>query len=109
VILPPPSGTSASAFMAANKKLVLVATNQTSQTVEIQKSNLSITTVAAFSFNVSAITTDQYGYFTISYGTVSGPENGNAVLDSRGSIVQDGGGFRFMTGTQQGIDPSAFP
>lgn len=108
VSLPLTGGTSASAFMAANKKLVLVATNQTSQTAEVQKSNLSVTTVSAFAINVSAITADQYGYFTISYGPVSGAD-GNAVLDPRGSIVQDGGGVEFMTGTQQAIDPSAFP
>lgn len=108
--LPLVGGTSASASMAANKKFVVIGTNLSDQAVEVQKKNFSITPIAGFSppIPVTAITADQYGYITVSFGSISG-QDGFVVLNSQGVVEEDGGGYQFMASTDQAALPSTFP
>jgi hypothetical protein len=82
VSLPLVGGSSALASMAANNKFLFVGTNQSPQAVEIQKGNFAITQIGGFSppMNVTAITTDKYGYVIVTFGSFGGGENGFVVL-----------------------------
>jgi hypothetical protein len=93
--------------MAANNKFLFIGTNQSPQAVEIQKGTFSITQVGGFSppINVSAITADQYGYVTITFGSFSSGDNGFVVLGPKGELEEDGGGASFMLNTVQAVLP----
>jgi YD repeat-containing protein len=110
--LPIVGGTSALASMVANSngKYLVVGTNQSAQAVEIQRSNFSMTTISGFSppINVAAITKDDYGYVTITFGSFNSSNNGFVVLGPNGNVQEDGGGAEFMLGTGLAILPSTF-
>jgi hypothetical protein len=112
VNLPLVGGSSVLASMAANSNFVVIGTNQSTQAVEVQKSNFAITSIGGFSppINVSAITADKYGYVTVSFGSLSPiGSNGFVVLGPNGVDQEGGGGAAFMLGTQQAVLPSTFP
>ena len=111
ISLPIVGGNLAVASMAANDAVLVVGTNQSPQAVKIQKSNLAFALVGGFSppINVVAITCDQYGYITITFGSVHTFPNGYYVLDRNGSVTQDGGGGNFMLNTLQAVLPGELP
>jgi len=103
-------GTTALASMAANSKFLFIGTNKSSDALKVQKSNYTITPIFGFSppVNVTAITSDKYGYVTVTFGSFSGPENGFIVFDANGNSLEDGGGASFMLNTDQAVLPSTF-
>lgn len=105
VILPLTGGSGTVASMAANKTFLYVGTNQDELAAQVQKSNLAITQVGDISgpYNVTAITSDQYGFITIT----SGNGAGFLTIDPNGRWVEDGGGDEFMLNTVQATIPSA--
>jgi hypothetical protein len=107
VNLPLTGSSTAQTFMAANNSYLYIGTDQSTQAARVKKSNLSVVTAGAFSYNVSAITADQYGYVTITQG--SSFPSGFAVYDPSGNMVEDGGGASFMLDTVQGILTSNLP
>jgi YD repeat-containing protein len=109
VDLPLTGGAPALASMAANKKFLVIGTSRTDHAVQVQKNNFAITEIGGFSppINVSAITANQYGYITVSFGSMNG-SNGFVVLSPQGGTVATGGGYDFMAGTQQATLPSTF-
>ena len=113
VSLPLTGGTTASAAMAANAKFFFIGTNQSTEAVRLQKSNFAIVELAGFSppIPVTAITADQYGYVTVTFGEFSGfdVENGSNVYGPDGSLGQSGGGASFMLNTNQAVLPTIFP
>ena len=108
ITLPLTGGTSALTSMAANKQFLFVGTNRTSDAVEMNKRTFSITQLGGFSppINVFAITADQYGYVTLSYGSFSGFDTGFIVVGPDGTEQEDGGGSQFMLNTVQAVLPS---
>jgi len=90
-------GSTALVSMAANPTFLYIGTDQSSAAVEVRKSNLSITQVGDFSVGVTSITSDQYGYITITQG------DGFTVLGPTGEGVEDGGGAQFLLGTTQAV------
>jgi hypothetical protein len=96
--------------MAANKQFLFIGTNRTPNAVEINKRNFSMVQFGGFSppINVFAITADQYGYVTLSYGSFNGFPSGNIVVGPDGGVLGDGGGSQFMLNTIQAVLPSTF-
>lgn len=101
--LPLTGGSSAQTFMAANSGFLFVGTDLTSSAVEVKKSNLAVTTIPGFSppINVSSITSDEYGYVTVTFGGSS--ESGFYLYGPAGTLQEDGGGLDFVLGTTQAI------
>jgi hypothetical protein len=113
VSLPLPGGSSVSASMAANAKFLFIGTNRGAHSVSVQKSNFAIVESGAFSppIPVTAITADQYGYVTVTFGKFSGFDvnNGSVVYGPDGSVQQSGGGASFTLNTNQAVLPTTFP
>lgn len=88
--LPLLGGTRVKTTMAANKQYLFIGTNKSPFAVRVQKRNLDVIQVG-FSppINVSAITSDQYGYVTVTFGTVSG-ESGFYLFGPDGNLQEDG-------------------
>jgi hypothetical protein len=110
VNLPLRGGTSVQASMAANKQFLFIGTTRSPQGVEINKDTFDITETGAFSppINVSAITADQYGYVTMSFGSFNQTNTGFIVFGPDGIAQESGGGAQFMLNTAQAVLPSAF-
>jgi hypothetical protein len=110
VTLPLTGGTTAQCAMAANDGFLFIGTDQTPEAVRVQKSDLSVATIGGFSppINVTSITSDQYGYVAVTFGT-SGGETGNVEFGPNGEGVGDGGGAWFMAGTGLGLATSNIP
>jgi hypothetical protein len=99
-------GTSAVASMAANANFLFIGTNQSPNAIVMKKGNYSFTGIGGFSppINVSAITSDKYGYVTVTYGS-NGGNSGFIVFGPDGNSREDGGGAPFMLGTTQAFLP----
>jgi hypothetical protein len=95
-------GSTAVCFMAANAKFLFIGTSLTPYAVEVNKKTLTVTNVGGFSppINVTSITSDQYGYVTVTQA------GGFTVLGPDGSLREDGGGTDFMLGTTQAVSGS---
>jgi hypothetical protein len=93
-------GASVTTYMAANNKYLYIGTSSSPQAVQVQKSNLKVLEGGIVSGNVSAITSDAYGFITVTQGTDF------VVYDPDGSYVEDGGGTDFMLGTTQAVPAS---
>lgn len=111
VSLPLSGGSSALASMAANNGYIFIGTNQSPNGVRMQKSNFGLSTFGGFSppINVSAITADQYGYVTVTFGGVSSFPNGFILFGPDGGTREDGGGAPFVLNTVQAVLPSTLP
>jgi len=108
ISLPLVGGSSALAFMAANRMFLFIGTNRSPAAVEIKKGTSIITSIPGFSppINVSAITADPYGYVTVQFGSFNTGENGFVILGPDGGESEDGGGASFMLNTVQAVLPS---
>lgn len=96
-------GSTVTTYMAANPKYLYIGTSLSSSAVAVTKSTLKVTGAGGgFSppSDVSSITSDGYGYVTITQGDVF------TVYDPEGSYVEDGGGTQFMLGTTQAVPAS---
>jgi hypothetical protein len=109
VTLPLTGGLSVHCSMAANSGFLFIGTDQSTQAVRVQKSNLSILTVGGFSppINVSAITANKYGYVTVTFGGSSTNVGGTVWFAPNGGTVQDGGGAYFLLDTINGVSTAA--
>ena len=76
--------------MAANKRFLFIGTDLSPNAVQIDKRNFTVTEIGNFSppINVFAITADQYGYVTLSFGEFRGSSTGFNVLDPNGNILE---------------------
>jgi hypothetical protein len=77
----------------------------------VEKSNSAIVTIPGFSppLNVAAITSNKYGYVTVTYGSFSGGASGFYLFGPNGALQEDGGGAPFMVNRTQAVLPSALP
>lgn len=109
--LPLSGGSTVSCSMAANKQFLFIGTNQSPQAVEVQKSNLRVSSIGGFSppVNVTSITSNSYGYVTVTFGGFTGGESGFYQFAPNGEGVGDGGGAWFMLDTALGVSTSNLP
>ncbi len=91
--------------MAANKQFLFVGTSQSPVAVEINKRTFSVTQFGAFTppINISSITANDYGYATLSFGTLNSSNTAFIVVGPDGSDVEDGVGSQIMLNTDQAI------
>jgi len=100
-------GAGVQTYLGANGKFLFVATNASTHAVKVAKVGYAATTVGGFSpaINVSSITTDHYGFVTVTFGGVSGSD-GFYTFDPNGSLQGDGGGAEVLLNTQDGLSTS---
>jgi hypothetical protein len=105
VSLPLTGGSSAKTYLAADNNCLFIGTNQSSFALKVQKSDLSFTQVGGFSppINVSSITSDAYGFVTVTFGGITGGFNGFYVFGPGGALSEDGGGADFMVSNANGL------
>jgi hypothetical protein len=87
--------------MAANTNYLYIGTSSSPQAVQVKKTTLKVLEGGIVSGNVSSITSDAYGFITVTQGTDF------VVYDPEGSYVEDGGGTDFMLGTTQAVPASS--
>jgi hypothetical protein len=95
-------GDSVTTYMAANPKYLYIGTSLSPNAVSVAKNNLKVSELPGFSppADVTSITSDEYGYVTVTQATAF------TVYDSSGGSVEDGGGTQFMLGTTQSVPAS---
>jgi hypothetical protein len=90
--------------MAANKRFLFIGTDLSPNAVLVDKRTFSVTEVVGFPpINLFAITTNPYGYVTLSFGSFSFVDTDFIVLDPNGNAVEDGTGSQFMLNTLQAV------
>ena len=91
--------------MAANKQFLFIGTSQSPVAVEVDKRTFSVTQFSAGSppINISSITANDYGYATLSFGTLSSSNTAFIVVGPDGTDVEDGVGSQIMLNTDQAI------
>lgn len=106
VSLPIMGGASAHASMAATGSFVFIGTDQSPNAIIVKKGIFTFTGIGGFSppINVAAITSDKYGFVTITFGA-NGGNSGFIVFGPDGTTREDGGGAPFMLSTTQGFLP----
>jgi hypothetical protein len=104
ITLPLTGGATVTTSMAANTGYLFIGTDLSPQGVEVKKSNLAVTTLGGFSppMNVISITSDAYGYVTVTQANSSG-ESGFYLFGPNGGGEEDGGGSDFVLGTTQAV------
>jgi len=96
-------GSSVTTYMAANAKYLYIGTSLSPNGVSVSKSTLKVSELGGFSppTNVTSITSNQYGFVTVTQGTAF------TVFAPDGSFTEDGGGTEFMLGTTQAVPASS--
>jgi hypothetical protein len=91
--------------MAANKQFLFIGTSQSPVAVEVDKRTFSVTQFSAGSppINISSITASDYGYATLSFGTLNSSNTAFIVVGPDGTDVEDGVGSQIMLNTDQAI------
>ncbi|OOG56298.1 hypothetical protein B0E48_08960 [Rhodanobacter sp. C03] len=105
VALPLQGGSNTKTYMAGDNGLLYVGNNQTNGYVQIDESNLINGLGGGFSppEGDSSITTDKYGYVTVTSYNNNTYSSGFYSLDPTGHLAEDGGGSDFMLDTTNGI------
>jgi hypothetical protein len=104
ITLPLTGGSTVLCSMAANSKFLFIGTDQDELAAMVQKSTFAITQVGDIDApGVTSITSDQYGYVTVTLGT-----SGFTVFGPSGEAQEDGGGGDFIVGTTQSLSSTAF-
>jgi hypothetical protein len=104
VPLPLVGGVSVRCSMAANADFVVIGTDQSTQAVVLAKGSFALQTVGGFSNapTVTSITSDAYGYVTVSFGGGS-VIPGFIVIGPKGGGEEDGGGESYLASTTTGL------
>jgi len=90
--------------MAANKRFLYIGTDLSPNAIQVDKRNFSVTQIVGFPpINLFAITADQYGYVTLSFGSFGSPDTAFIVVGPNGSTAEDGDGSQFVLNTLQAI------
>jgi len=111
VALPLTGGSAASCFMAGNVGYLFVGTDQSPFAVRVQKNNYAVSEIGGFSppVNVSSITSDPYGFITVTFGGFLSGESGFYQFNPNGEGVADGGGAWFMLNSFLGVSTNTLP
>jgi hypothetical protein len=97
--------------MAANNPYLYVGTNKSMQAVTVARGTWTVTTIGGFSppIPVASITSDSYGYITVTFGAPNSTFSGFYVFGPTGAPQEDGGGATFMLNTSNAVTPVALP
>ena len=109
IVLPLTGGSNTHAYMAANAGFLIIGTDQSGVIAKVARSKFIVTSFSPFSSNISAITSNKYGYVTVAFGTSGTGSAANIILGPNGATVSDGGGVQFMLETTQATLPAALP
>ena len=109
--LPLVGGPGVSCSMAANDRFLFIGTDQSPAGVRVRKRDLQVAPLGGFSppLNVSAITSNQYGYVTVTHGDFSQGSSGFLLFGPDGNLEEDGGGAMFVLSTTQAVLTAALP
>jgi hypothetical protein len=106
-------GSTALASMAANNGFIFLGTDQTPFAIRLQRNNYAMTQFGGFSppLNVTAITSNKYGYIAVTFGNHAGSGFPNATIwfGPDGAGRGDGGGAYYMLEGSQALLPSTLP
>jgi hypothetical protein len=90
--------------MAANKSFLYIGTDLSPNGVQVDKRTFSVTQIVGFPpINLFAITSNSYGYVTLSFGSFGSPDTDFIVVGPDASTKETGGGSQFMLNTQQAV------
>jgi hypothetical protein len=93
--------------MAANKQFLFIGTSRSLEAVAVNKRTFSVTPyMVSPPIAISAITANDYGYATLSFGSFNSSDTAFIVVGPDGSTVEDGDGSQFMLNTDQAIKVS---
>jgi hypothetical protein len=111
ISLPLVGGSGVKASMAANNPYLYVGTSKSTQAVTVDRSKWTVTTIGGFSspLPVASITSDSYGYITVTFGAPNSTFSGFYVFGPTGASEGDGGGATFMLNTSNAVTPVALP
>lgn len=109
--LPLVGGPGVSCSMAANDRFLFIGTDQSPAGARVRKRDLEVTPLGGFSppLNVSAITSNQYGYVTVTHGDFGQGPSGFYLFGPDGNLEEDGGGATFLLSTTQAVLTAALP
>jgi hypothetical protein len=104
VTLPLVGGSGVRCSMAANSGFLAIGTDQSTQAVLVTKGSYKLQSILGFSNSptVTSITTDAYGYISVTFG------GGNVIpgfvtIGPAGDYQDDGGGEAYMLSTGNGL------
>ena len=99
-------GKQALSFMAGNREVLAIGTDQSQYAVLLNKCDDTLTQIGGFSppLNVTSITADSSGYITVTQG--NGVSSGFTVIGPHGLFEEDGGGAPFMLNDTNGTNLS---
>ena len=111
ISLPLVGGSGVRASMAANNSYLYVGTNKSMQAVSVRPGTWTVTPIGGFSppIPVASISSDSYGYITVTFGAPGGTFGGFYVYGPTGAGEEDGGGAEFMLNTTNAVTPAALP
>ena len=98
----------ASCFMAANKRFLFIGTDKGTQAVRVTKKDLG-TTLVADPLPVTSITADKYGYVTVTQPDTNVGPGRFSVFAPNGTVLLFGGGQPFMLNPIDAVLPSTLP
>jgi hypothetical protein len=109
VPLPLLGGSTAQCFIAANHKFLFIGTDQGPSAEMVEKGNYALATIGGFSNQapVSSISTDDYGYVTVTFGPFESGGSGFVVINPNGGGAEDGGGAVAMLTSNVGLSTSS--
>jgi hypothetical protein len=102
ISLPLTGGANATTYMAASDGYLYIGTSLGSTVAQVQKSGLAVGQVNIQLSNVSSITSDKYGYVTVTSGDTF------VAIGPTGNLVGDGGGTEFMLNNSNGLSTAVF-
>jgi hypothetical protein len=102
--LPLTGGSNAKTYLAADNNYLFIGTDQGPFALQVQKSDLTSTQIASGSppANVSSITSDAYGFVTVTFGAIGGSSD-FYVFNPDGKGTEDGGGVDYMVSSSNGL------
>ena len=97
--------------MAQNNSYLYVGTTKSTQAASVRLGFWTVTPIGDFSppIPVASITSDSYGYITVTFGAPGSPFSGFYVFGPTGASQGDGGGAEFMLNTSNAVTPAALP
>ena len=93
IVLPLTGGSNTHAYMAANAGFLIIGTDQSGVIAKVARSKFIVTSFSPFSSNISAITSNKYGYVTVAFGTSGTGSAANIILGPNGATVSDEAGY----------------
>jgi hypothetical protein len=104
VTLPLVGGSDVRCSMAANSSFIVIGTDQSTSAVMVTKGSYKLQSIGGFSNapTVTSITTDGYGYISVTFGG-GAVIPGFVIVGPAGNFEFDGGGVAYLASTTNGL------